>query len=58
MRTYLVARFDVTDLTERERDNLAGYVSAQAEAADDEAWEGEPTTGYPDVRVEVTFEDA
>lgn len=52
-RTYLVARFDVTDLTEKQRDSLSGYVQAQAEAVrNGDEWD------YPDVAVTVTEEVA
>lgn len=50
---YLDARFDVTDLTEQERGNLAGEVQAQAERSKGDADEG----GHPGVEVEVEWNE-
>lgn len=52
-RTYLTARFDVTDLTVQERGNLALAVSVQAERNKDHVDDG----GYPDVDLETFWDD-
>jgi len=51
-KVYLVARYDVTNLTGEEREHLAGYVEAQGESS------GDPDSYYPDVPVALEFVEA
>jgi hypothetical protein len=61
-QTFMLVAFDVTGLTGRERDQLSGYVSAQAEGCEDYRGVPEPFiafTGAPaEPDVDLTPEQA